>query len=190
MSRKPRIWFPGATYHITARGNRRDSIFYDLDDYQYYMDLISSCKEDFPFVLHAYGLMPNHIHLLLETKEDPPGAIIKFIHSRYAIYFNKRYELSGHVFQGRFYAKLIDTSDYFLKASRYIHLNPVEAEIVNKPENYVWSSYPSYMTEGKDDALLETKRVLSYFQEPQRKKYCSYVESTGNETVHNSTVTH
>lgn len=182
MPRKPRIWFPGAVYHITARGNRRESIFYDLEDYQHYMELIGSCKQDISFLLHAYCLMPNHIHLLLETKEEPPGTIIKFIHTRYAIYFNKRYKLTGHVFQGRYHAKLIDTDDYFLQASKYIHLNPIEADIVRKPENYAWSSYPDYMAKAKDNALLETQRVLSYFQKPQREKYSSYVESSENET--------
>ncbi|QKY70371.1 transposase [Lentibacillus sp. CBA3610] len=178
MSRKPRVWYPGAVYHITARGNRRDSIFYDPDDYQHYMGLIASCMEDISFILHAYCLMPNHIHLLLETKEVPLGAIIKFIHTRYAIYFNKRHDFTGHVFQGRYYAKLIDSTDYFLRASRYIHLNPVESEIVTEPKNYVWSSYPEYMAEAKNSTLLETGRVLSYFQEPQKENYCTYVESS------------
>ncbi len=141
MARKIRKWFPGATYHITARGNRRDSIFYDVQDYQYYMDLVSACKNDIPFTIHAYCLMPNHIHLLLETAEKPPGNIFKFIHTRYAIYFNKRYDLTGHVFQGRYHSSLIDSEDYFLRASSYIHLNPVEAKIVHKPEHYFWSSY-------------------------------------------------
>lgn len=181
MSRKPRIWFPGATYHITARGNRRESIFYDSDDYQHYMDLIASCKKDISFLVHAYTLMPNHIHLLLEIKKEPPGKIIKYIHSRYAIYFNKRYKLIGHVFQDRYHAKLIDTIDYFLQACKYIHLNPVKAEMVRKPENYVWSSYPGYKDKDKDNTLFETKRVLSYFQEPQREKYCAYVETEESE---------
>ncbi|ASN03573.1 REP-associated tyrosine transposase [Virgibacillus necropolis] len=176
MARKARIWFPGAIYHITARGNRRDSIFHDFHDYQSYMGLIGSCKQDFPFFIHAYCLMPNHIHLLLETKEEPPGNIIKFIHSRYAIYFNKRYELTGHVFQGRYHPKLINSNDYFLKASRYIHLNPVEAKMTSKPEHYFWSSYSNYMDGSEEKSILETSRVLSLFQEPCRKKYCTYVE--------------
>lgn len=89
MARKPRIWFPGAIYHITARGNRRDSIFHDFKDYQYYMDLVVACKKNIPFDIHAYCLMPNHIHLLLETKDEPPGTIFKFIHTRYAHTFQQ-----------------------------------------------------------------------------------------------------
>ncbi|GAB3046908.1 transposase [Virgibacillus ainsalahensis] len=177
MARKHRVWFPGATYHITARGIRRDNIFYDYYDYQHYINLLGLCKKDISFSLHAYCLMPNHIHLLLETKKEPPGTIIKFIHSRYAIYFNKRYDLSGHVFQGRYHGKLIDTIQYFLQASKYIHLNPKEAKMMLKPEQYLWSSYHYYIDDAKDHPLLETKRVLSYFQEPQKENYCTYVEN-------------
>ncbi|WP_245837317.1 REP-associated tyrosine transposase [Virgibacillus phasianinus] len=176
MARKTRIWFPGATYHITARGNRRASIFHDTQDYQTYMSLIGSCKNDLPFSIHAYCLMPNHIHLLLETEEKPPGTIIKFIHSRYAVYFNKRYELTGHVFQDRYHAKLVNSNDYFLWASRYIHLNPVKAKITSKPEHYYWSSYSNYMDGSKENSVLETKRILSLFPEPTKKEYCTYVE--------------
>lgn len=175
MARKPRIWFPGATYHITARGNRRASIFYDNKDFQHYLDLILLCKEQFPFSLHAYCLMPNHIHLLLETKDHSPSIIIKFVHSQYAINFNKRHDLSGHVFQGRYYANLVRTTTYFLESSRYIHLNPLEAEMVEKPEAYNWSSYSAYMDKKKNGPILETERILAYFQEPRRGKYNEYV---------------
>lgn len=180
MARKPRVWFPGAIYHITARGNRRDSIFHDSQDYQYYMGLIESCRKDFPFNLHAYCLMPNHIHLLLETKDEPPGSIIKFIHTRYALHFNKRYELTGHVFQGRYHSQVIDSENYFLKASSYIHLNPVEAKIVRRPEHYFWSSYASYVDKNQYNPIVETKKLLSSFQEPRRQAYCTYVKAFGD----------
>lgn len=186
MARKVRIWFPGAIYHITARGNRRDCIFYDFRDYQSYMNLLNSCMKDFPFTIHAYCLMSNHIHLLLETMKEPPSSIIKFIHSRYAIYFNKRHELTGHVFQGRYHAKLINSNDYFLWASRYIHLNPVEANLVSKPEHYFWSSYSDFMDGTENHPILETERILSLFQEPRRKKYCKYVEEEPKDKVHPS----
>ncbi|MBM7599568.1 REP element-mobilizing transposase RayT [Virgibacillus halotolerans] len=175
MARKPRTWFPGAIYHITARGNRRDTMFYDAQDYQYYLDLIKACKQDIPFDIHAYCLMPNHIHLLLETRDDPPGSIFKFIHTRYAIHFNKRYELTGHVFQDRYHSNIIDSENYFLRASSYIHLNPVEAKIVRKPEHYFWSSYAIYLDETTHNPIVETKKILSSFQEPSRQAYYTYV---------------
>ncbi|MBO0995412.1 REP-associated tyrosine transposase [Bacillus sp. SD088] len=165
MARKLRVWFPGATYHITARGNRRDRIFRETQDYQYYLSLIKSCKNHISFNLHAYCLMPNHIHLLLETKDQPPGPIIHYIHSRFAIRFNKRYELSGHLFQGRFHAQLVRTDDYFLTVCKYIHLNPVEANIVTKPEYYPWSSYAK-LVNNKEDPILETKKTLTLGDSP------------------------
>lgn len=183
MSRKPRIWFPGATYHITARGNRRASLFYDHQDYQKYLDLLALCKKDIPFSLHAYCLMTNHIHLLLETKDEPPGTIIKFIHTRYAVQFNKRYDLTGHVFQGRFHSKLIDSVTYFLKASKYIHLNPLEANLVTEPEQYRWSSYTSYANPAKNNPLLETERILTMFDEPRHQQYHEYVKRCEEENT-------
>lgn len=186
MARKPRIWYPGATYHITARGNRRDPIFHDHQDYQRYINLIKLCMEEIPFSIHAYCLMPNHIHLLLETEDKPPGTIIKFIHTRYAIYFNKRYELTGHVFQGRFHANLVKTDDYFLIASKYIHLNPVEAKIVYKPEHYFWSSFSNYLGIIEKDPILKTKRTLSLFPEPHRLAYQTYVETEATKGSPNS----
>jgi len=175
MARKPRIWYPGATYHITARGNRRDSIFLDRQDYQRYLNLVKACWDLDSFNIHAYCLMPNHIHLLLETTDKPPGTIIKSIHTRYAMYFNKRYELTGHVFQGRFHSRLIMTNDYFLTVSKYIHQNPVEANIVEKPEHYLWSSFPSYLGKTKKAPILEMERVLSLFSEPRSLTYQKYV---------------
>lgn len=182
MARKPRIWYPGATYHITARGNRRDPIFHDHQDYQRYINFVNLCSEDIPFSIHAYCLMPNHIHLLLETDDKPPGAIIKFIHTRYAIYFNKRYELTGHVFQGRFHANLVKTDEYFLIASKYIHLNPVEAKIVHKPEHYFWSSFSSYLGITEKNPILKTKRTLSLFPEPRELAYQTYIKTKDNPT--------
>ena len=181
MARKPRIWYPGATYHITARGNRRDPIFHDHRDYQQYIDFLKLCLEDIPFSIHAHCLMPNHIHLLLETEDKPPGTIIKFIHTRYAIYFNKRYDLTGHVFQGRFHANLVKTDEYFLIASKYIHLNPVEAKIVHNPEHYYWSSFPSYLDMDKRDSFLTTERTLSLFPKPHHLAYQTFVETEPTE---------
>lgn len=188
MGRESRIWYPGATYHITARGNRREPIFHDPRDYQQYIDFVKLCLKDFPFSIHAYCLMPNHIHLLLETEDKPPGTIIKFIHTRYAIYFNKRYDLTGHVFQGRYHSNLVKSDKYFLIVSRYIHLNPVEAKMVNKPEHYYWSSFSNYLNTSEKDSFIKTKRTLSLFPEPHHTAYQTYVETEPTEEDHHSTL--
>jgi putative transposase len=174
MSRKPRVWFPGAVYHITSRGNRKAAIFYSQKDYEKYLSLLEETREKYPFLLHAYCLMPNHLHLLLETIDIHIKEIMKMLHSNYATYFNKRYDLVGHVFQGRYGAKLIDSVDYFSEASRYIHLNPVEANLVSSPEQYQWSSYAAYVLGNKNPHVI-TSKLLFYFQTSEN--YRKYVES-------------
>jgi putative transposase len=119
MSRKHRIWFPGAVYHVTNRGNKQAPIFYDDQDHHKYLSLVKEAKELYPFTLHSYCLMYNHTHLLLETHKIPITDIMKYINTRYAIYFNKRYQFKGHVFQGRYRADLIIDANYFLNANRY-----------------------------------------------------------------------
>jgi putative transposase len=174
LSRKPRVWIPGATYHITNRGNRKELIFMDDDDRLTYMELLEKVRCKFPFNLHAYCLMPNHIHLLLETIDHHPKDIMKMLNTCYAMYFNRRHELVGHLFQGRYDAKIIDSLNYFLEASRYIHWNPVEAEMVQIPEEYPWSSYSVFL-EKSQHPLVTTGRILSYFPEPCRERYCDFV---------------
>lgn len=176
LARKPRIWYPGAMYHIFKRGNRKLPLFYETDDYHAYMYFLELTRRKFPFHLHAYCLMPNHIHLQLETINDEIHHIMHKLNFRYAIYLNKRYDFVGHVFQGRYGAKLIETRAYLLDVSRYIHLNPVEAKIVSTPEQYEWSSYQAYIT-GSPNPHITTDKILSQFPEPKREHYRMFVES-------------
>ena len=175
LARKPRIWYPGASYHLTSRGNRRAAIFYDPDDRYMYLSLLEQTRNQYPFHLHAYCLMTNHIHLLLETIDTPTKDIMKKLHSLYAIYFNKRHRTSGHLFQGRYHAELIQTDPYLLEVSKYIHLNPVEAKMVKRPESYRWSSYTAYISSTTHPHVC-TERILSYFPHPQNHNYQMYVE--------------
>lgn len=176
MARKIRVWYPGAIYHITARGNRQANLFYDDKDRFKYLTLLEEAREKYPFILHAYCLMSNHIHFLLETKESPAGPIIKRIHSPYAMYFNKRHDLVGHVFQGRYGSEMINSTDYFLKVSRYIHLNPVEADIVKQADEYKWSSCHAY-TSQKVNPHISTVKVLSHL--PPQTDYSQYLADGG-----------
>ncbi|MFG6119323.1 transposase [Thalassobacillus sp. B23F22_16] len=178
MSRKPRQWYPGARYHITARGNRGAAVFFNDDDYDMYLQLILRCQKEIPFTVHAFCLMTNHIHLLLEVYNHPPGEIMQFIQFRYAKYFNKQHKFNGHLFQGRYYSKLIETTSYFLAASKYIHLNPVNAGMVAVPEAYRWSSYPAYL--GKEQhSFLTRKPLLDCFVDPKIQRYKNYIEEKG-----------
>ncbi len=174
MSRKHRIWYPGAMYHITARGNRKNSVFYDPDDYRRYLSMLDDTRSRYPFVLHSYCLMPNHIHLQIETISSHIQLIMKELHGSYARTFNRKYDYIGHLFQGRYHSKLIESDDYFLEVSRYIHLNPVDAGVVKQPEDYLWSSYKSYISDSID-LFVDQQKLLGYFPEPVKENYREFV---------------
>ncbi|WP_433745182.1 transposase [Falsibacillus pallidus] len=177
MSRKHRIWFPGAIYHITARGNRRMNIFMEDNDFITYLKILEDVRQQYPFILHSYCLMNNHLHLQLETISHHIKIIMKEIHSRYAVYLNRKLRMVGHVFQGRYGASLIQENDYFLEASRYIHRNPLEANMVKCLSDYAWSSYPAYIHLSHRNPHIETSKVLSFFKEPVHESYKKYVET-------------
>jgi putative transposase len=176
LARKLRGWFPGAKFHITCRGIRKSSLFYDADDFLEYLCLLKETQCTYPFKLYTYCLMSNHTHLQLETLETPTGPIMKNLNTKYAKYFNKKYEYSGHVFEKRYGAELIDSPDYELDVSKYIHLNPFKAGIVEAPEDYPWSSYRAYL-HGQESPFIDTTQVLSYFPRPLFKHYQDFVKA-------------
>jgi REP element-mobilizing transposase RayT len=140
MSRPLRIEYPGATYHITARGNERADIFRDNNDRQKLLEQLQIALQRYAIVIHAYVLMGNHYHLLLETPEGNMSQAMHFINGNYTGYFNHRHRRVGHLFQGRYKGLLVEKESYLLSLSRYIHLNPVRAGIVEYPEEYHWSN--------------------------------------------------
>ncbi len=174
MPRKPRVWYPGAVYHIICRGNRQQEIFRDEKDRHVYLAILKECREKLPFFLYAYCLMSNHLHLQLETIEEEIGKIMKMLNMQYTIYFNRKYKLSGHLFQGRYHSELILTDAHNMQTSRYIHLNPVRAGLVEDPLNYPWSSYPVYAGK-RDSAMVTRDKILGYFQNDSQE-YCNYVK--------------
>jgi putative transposase len=176
MGRKPRIWYPGAIYHITARGNRKNNIFRDSKDYHHYLSLLLRAKLRTPFILHSFCLMPNHIHLVIETINHSPTEIIHYIHSIYARYFNRKYNYVGHVFQDRYFSKEIKNIKQLLDTSSYIHLNPVKSRNSKLPEEYRWSNYKSYITM-YDDKLTDKEKLYEVLGENPQQKYQFYVES-------------
>lgn len=155
MSIGYRISFAGGVFHITTRGNNRERVFFDESDFERYKTLLRRYRAKFDFKLYAYALMPNHVHLLLET--TPAGSISKIMHAintAYATYFNNRYDHIGHVWQGRFHSVVVDSENYLLEIKRYMDLNPVRAAIAKKPEHYEWTSYRRY-ARGQPDDLVE-----------------------------------
>ncbi|MEE9122545.1 MAG: transposase, partial [Syntrophobacteria bacterium] len=141
MARRPRVHFPGAFYHVIARGNRGQEIFLDKQDYQLYLSFLREYKERYQVLLYAYTLMPNHVHLLIEVSESPLSRLMQSLQFRYTRNFNIKYKKWGHLFQGRYKAILCQKDSYFLELSAYIHLNAVRAGLVKDPAEYQWSSY-------------------------------------------------
>jgi len=160
------------------RGNRRTVIFQDNEDYQTFLFFVTKAKEKFPFFLISYCLMTNHIHLQIETIEHSPGKIMQYISTIYSNYYNTKYGYIGHLFQGRYLGEIIETDAYMLQTSKYIHLNPVKAKIVEKPEDYRWSSYSVFIGKASDNSISKDK-ILNYFQGDRKsriKTYKEYVE--------------
>jgi len=141
MARKPRIEFPGALYHVIARGNDRQKTFACDRDYEHFLHLLRQAKERFKFTLYAYTLMPNHLHLLVETGEIPLSKIMQSLQLNYTQFFNRKYKRAGHLFQGRYKAMLCQKESYLLELIRYIILNPLRAKLSRSPKEWRWNSY-------------------------------------------------
>jgi putative transposase len=180
MARSLRIQYEGALYHVTSRGNARKKIFFTHRDYEKFKEYVAQAREKFDFYVHCYVLMSNHYHILLEVPDKGLSKILHHINSSYSIYLNTKRTRSGHVFQGRFKAIIVDKDSYLAELSRYIHLNPVRAKMVTKPEDYIYSSYRAYVF-GADDLIAHTASVLSLFSEVNSRaqsSYKRYVESS------------
>lgn len=144
-------------YHIILRGNDRQDIFLEEQDYRKFIKEIIDTKEKYYYDLYAYCLMTNHIHLILYDKEDKLSKIMQSLAVSYSSYFCKKYDKVGHLFQNRFLSKNVETREYLMQLCRYIHQNPVKAGIA-KIDEYKWSSYNEYL--GNED-IVNTKMILS-----------------------------
>jgi len=141
MARALRIQYPGAVYHITSRGNARQSIYYDEKDKIRFLQFLVKIVKQYGWYCHAYCLMSNHYHLLIETPEPNLSRGMKRLNSLYSLTFNKRHRRVGHVLQGRYHSIVVEKHSYLLELSRYIVLNPVRAHMVENPDEWIWSSY-------------------------------------------------
>ena len=173
MPRKPRIEIGGGLYHVISRGNNRRKIFRSHDDYLRFTSIVAQQKAKLPFYLYAYCLMPNHVHLLIEMRDDPVSRIMQRVLTSYSQYHNRKYKKIGHVFQGRYKSILCQTDRYLGELVRYIHLNPVRAKIVKRPENYEYSGHRAYI--GEDTSgLVDTEPVLRHFGGTKKRAVEAY----------------
>ena len=145
MARPLRMDYPDTFYHVLSRGNEKQDIFFDGKDYLRFLETLEKMVERFNLEIHAYVLMKNHYHLLIRTREANLSRAIQWLGVSYSVWFNRRHERSGHLFQGRFKSFLIENERYFTAMCLYIHGNPLRAGIVKKLWDYPWSSYRAYV---------------------------------------------
>lgn len=161
MPRGPRIQFPGGLYHVICRGNNRERIFRDDADRKRFLELLRRYRERWHAVIHAYVLMPNHMHLLVETPSRPLSEFMRGLNTAYTMSFNRRHRRVGHVFQGRYKSHVVEKDAYLLELTRYLHLNPVRAGLVTQPERYPWSSYREFLCQAAAPWLSNPDTALA-----------------------------
>ncbi len=178
MARPLRIEFPGAVYHLTSRGNEKRHIFLGDEDRKSFLNLLADVNARYRWVCHAYCLMDNHYHLLVETLEGNLSIGMRQLNGVYTQAFNRRHGRVGHLFQGRFKAILIEKDSHLLEACRYVVLNPLRAGAVENPERWRWSSYRATGGREKPHSCLSTEWILHQFgavREKAEREYRRFV---------------
>ncbi|MEW6173319.1 MAG: transposase [Bacillota bacterium] len=179
MARPLRVEYPGAVYHITSRGNARDKIFADDQDRENFLSVLASVVKRYNWLCHAYCLMDNHYHLIVETLDANLSVGMRQLNGAYTQKYNRKHNKPGHVFQGRFKAILVDKENYLLELCRYVVLNPVRAKMVEEPKQWPWSSYgataglepvPGYLSVDWILGLFSAKRKVA------QKRYQLFVK--------------
>jgi REP-associated tyrosine transposase len=188
MARPLRINDPGALYHVTCRGNERRLIYRDRTDYHTFLDHLQISLDTYGVLLHAYVLMSNHFHLIVEVPRSNLSEFMRHLNITYTGYFNRRHRRVGHLYQGRFKAIMVDADAYLLELSRYVHLNPVRlrkyeqcswTERLRVLQSYRWSSLRGYLHVRMREPFVVSERVLGYVggdTERGRQAYGRFVQ--------------
>lgn len=178
MARPLRLEFPGAVYHVTSRGNARQPIVADDRDRLQFLTLLAHVVDRYGWRCHAYCLMDNHYHLLIETPHPNLSLGMRQLNGRYTQSYNRRHERVGHLFQGRFAAILVEKETHLLELCRYVVLNPVRAHLVAHPRHWAWSSYRATVGETTAPPFLTTDWILGHFGQrvgPAHAQYRTFV---------------
>jgi putative transposase len=178
MPRAPRLQIPGGIYHLGCRGVRREAIYTNSGDYELFGDIFWRVVQRFEWRCHTYCLMPNHYHLLLETPAPNLSAGMQRLNSTYAQWYNELYGFSGHVFERRFFSRLVESSYDLLELVRYIMLNPVRAGICDDASGWRWSSYRALAGEARRAPFLTCDWLLAQFGRdlgPAREAFCTFI---------------
>ncbi|NJN46830.1 MAG: transposase [Candidatus Competibacteraceae bacterium] len=176
MSRPLRIELPGGFYHVTSRGDRRDDIFLDDNDRLLWLDTFGNVCERFNWICHAYCLMGNHYHIVIETLDGDLSKGMRQLNGVYTQQFNRKHARIGHVFQGRYKGILVQKDSYLLELSRYVVLNPVRAQWINDPGEWLWSSYRAMIGEAPCPDWLNRDALLKLFGKRRKVAAARYRE--------------
>lgn len=175
MARPLRLEFPDALYHVTSRGDRREDIYLQDTDRHGFLSLIGEVCDRFNWRVHAYCLMTNHYHLVIETPDGNLSAGMRHLNGVYTQRFNRRHKRVGHVFQGRYTAILVDKDAYLLELARYVVLNPVRAHMVKTAGLWSWSSYRTMIGKAPCPSWLETDAILGCLAKRHRTARDRYI---------------
>ncbi|HKS58907.1 MAG TPA: transposase [Steroidobacteraceae bacterium] len=173
MPRSPRIHAHGAMYHVTLRGNHRQDIFFTADDRRLLTRIVREILVDCDARLHAYCYMTNHVHALVQVSDTPLSRIMLLVAGRYARAVQARLQTTGHLFEKRYHALIVDADEYLLTLLRYIHLNPVRAKLVASPDQYPWSSHHAYLG-NRHEPWVTTTFALRMFDADRRRAIAAY----------------
>lgn len=174
MARPLRLEFPGALYHVTSRGDGREDIYRAPGDRRLFLDVLGGVWRRYHWTIHAYCLMSNHYHLVVETPQPNLAKGMRELNGVYTQRFNRLYQRVGHVFQGRYKAILVQKEAYFLELARYVVLNPVRAGMVDSVEAYPWSSYRAMIGEVVAPEWLERRATLAAFADTESEAVAHY----------------
>lgn len=179
MARPIRIEVEGGLYHVTSRGNARQKIYSGREDYEIFLQVLSDVVDRYGWIVHAYCLMTNHYHLLVETPQANLSAGMRQLNGVFTQKINLRYQRPGHLFQGRYKAFFVEKDSYLLELSRYIVLNPVRAGMVSSPDKWPWSSLMATAGYETKPGFLHTDWLLGLFDSSKpeaEKRYIHFVE--------------
>jgi len=174
MARPLRIEYPGAVYHVTSRGNEKKPVYRDDHDRETFLNTLQQLTKRYNWLCHAYCLMDNHYHLLVETPDGNLSVGMRQLNGVYTQHFNRRHKRSGHLFQGRYKAVIIQKDSHLLEVCRYVVLNPVRGGMVERPHDWRWSSYHATAGQGEVHPCLTVDWVLGQLSSKRRKAEKEY----------------
>jgi REP-associated tyrosine transposase len=178
MSRPLRLQYPGAVYHLTSRGNARQKIFLDDTDRKKFLDVVSEVVSRYKWLCHAYCLMDNHYHLLVETPKGNLSLGMRQLNGIYTQAFNRNHRRVGHLFQGRYKAILVQKEAHLLELCRYVVLNPLRVKVRDRVDQWKWSSFKATAGLERAPEFLTMDWILSQFGNKRRNaqaRYTSFV---------------